>query len=60
MADGQDYKYVSDSDHEDNNNKKNVGNTAAISSFTSFNDFSLKAELLRAVKEAGFEKPSEV
>lgn len=31
-----------------------------IGGHSSFNDFSLKEDLLRSVKEAGFERPSEV
>ena len=30
-----------------------------VANHSSFNDFSLKEDLLRSVKEAGFERPSE-
>lgn len=35
-------------------------NDANVGGHSSFNDFSLKDDLLRSVKEAGFERPSEV
>jgi len=44
---------------EHNEKKTNVGGMSTLHS-TAFKDFLLKAELLRAIGEAGFEHPSEV
>jgi len=43
---------------EHNEKKTNVGGMSTLHS-TAFKDFLLKAELLRAIGEAGFEHPSE-
>ncbi|EGR34336.1 hypothetical protein IMG5_015740 [Ichthyophthirius multifiliis] len=54
-------EYNDDSDDELNNKAYNIQKPdQMVANHSSFNDFNLKEDLLRSVKEAGFERPSEV
>lgn len=64
MADHDDAPdYCPDSEHESESGKAKEKDTAQQYNsmyLANFKDYLLKEELLRAVKEAGFERPSEV
>ncbi|EGR33893.1 hypothetical protein IMG5_032380 [Ichthyophthirius multifiliis] len=52
---------IPDYDSDDEPNKVHQPkNDQMVANHSSFNDFNLKEDLLRSVKEAGFERPSEV